>query len=192
MSRDVTEIQRAPNQFDLFSLLLLPLFLAVGFMIAYAALVWTYWAADQIGYYSLTILFHLPQGFGSSLFHLPGITCLYLFVAVLGMCRHSFATLAAWVLIGDWAFAVLSLANLANVGLLEPLGATWRSMLLIAFAIVPMYWGRSLGREMTSQRIDQVRRATLIGLTCFAILAFVGFHSPPQSALYPTAANSSP
>jgi hypothetical protein len=190
MPRVVARLQPSTNQFDLFSLLLLPFFLAVGFVIAYAALVWTYWAADQIGYYSLSILFRLPTGFGESLFHLPGITCLYVLVTVLGMCRHPFATLAGWVLIGDWVFAVLSLSNLTTLGLLAPLGATWRSMLLIAFAVVPMYWGRSLSYDMTVDQIHRVRSTAIIGLAVFAILAFVGFHAPPKSSTFPAATTS--
>lgn len=170
------------RQFDLFTLLLLPMFLAFGFVLAYSVLIWTYWAADQIGYYSVSILFHLPNGFGTSLFHLPGIVSLYGFVFLLGVCRHPIAMLAGWVLICDWIFAVLSLSNLIQVGIVEPLSLSWRSMLLIAFAIVPLYWGRSFSADLSSLGIERVRKATVIGLVLSALIAFIGFHIPPAAS----------
>ncbi len=179
------------KQFDLFSLLLLPMFLAFGFVLAYSVLIWTYWAADQVGYYSVSILFRLPSGFGTSLFHLPGILSLYCLVFLLGVCRHPVATFAGWILICDWIFAVLSLSNLVNVGLIEPLAMNWRSILLILFAVVPMYWGRSIGTDLSTHGIHRFRRATVLGLLCTFVFGFVGFHvTPSSSSLMPTMVKS--
>jgi len=172
------------HQFDMLTLLLLPLFIAFGYMLAYAVRIWSFWLAIQwFGYYPISILLRVPIGFSSALYDFPGIVCLYAIVFVLAACRGTVVSLAIGILLIDWTAVIFADAFTHSASRAQLLSHTWGSLVLIIAAVIPWFLGRRW-RGWLSE--PQQRRLQIAAISFFVIvgpLAFIGFH---QSPLFPT------
>ncbi len=170
-----------PNQFDLMTLMLLPVLFIYGFILAYAVRHWSFHVAvGSFNYFPQFVLQVVPRGFATVLYDLPGIACLYLIIIMLAACRARLANLAIGVLLIDWIAVLLfgtfdSPVSWQTVSL-DTLG----SFILALASAIPFALGRALRAYWSDRTQLWWHRVVGVAMILIVPVAIWGYYSPVQ------------